>query len=98
MWLITTLIAAIIVTALLVIISKPERYKLHQLSLMIWGAGIMILVDHVLGYEGGEFLEMRTDGAITNGVVLGIVMLIPVFILWEIMLLTSKRKESVSKR
>ena len=52
----------------------------------------MIFIDHVLGYEGGEFLEMETSGLITNGVVLGIAMLIPVFTIWEAMVLISKRK------
>jgi len=52
----------------------------------------MIFVDHVIGYEGGEFLEMQTDGLITNGVVLGIVMLIPIFAIWELIVLISKRR------
>ena len=52
----------------------------------------MIFVDHILGYGGGEFLEMQTNGLITSGVVLGIVMLIPIFAIWEVMVLISKRK------
>ena len=88
MWLITTLSAATIVTAFALMM--PKKYKLDILSLMLWGAGIMILVDHILGYEGGEFLEMQTTGLITNGLVLGVSMLIPVFVIWEIMLLIDK--------
>jgi len=90
MWLITTLVAALLVTA--VGFFAPKKYKLGLLSMMLWGAAVMILVDHVLGYEGGEFLEIQTDGLITNGVVLGIVMLIPIFAIWETMVLISKRK------
>jgi hypothetical protein len=93
MWLITTLIAAIIVTALWYV--KPKIYKLEILGLMLWGTTIMILVDHILGYEGGAFLEVTTDGLITNGIVLGIVMLIPILILWEIIVITSKPKKTI---
>ncbi len=90
MWLITTLIAAIAVTMVWFVASK--KYKLNFLALMLWGLSVMIFVDHILGYEGGAFLEMETDGLITSGVVLGIAMLIPVFILWEAVLVTSKLK------
>lgn len=91
MWLITTLVAAIAVTALWLI--APKKYRLDLLSLMLWGLGIMVFVDHVMGYEGsGPFLEMATDGLIESGVVLGIAMLIPVFIVWEVYLILSKLK------
>ena len=91
MWLVTTVIAAIMVTAIWYI--KPKIYKLDFLSLMLWGTSIMILVDHVLGYDGGEFLEVQTDGLITNGILLGFVMIIPILIIWEIILIMSHQKE-----
>jgi len=90
MWLITTIIAAIAVTMIWYV--KPKIYKLDLLSLMLWGTSIMILVDHILGYEGGEFIELETDGLITNGAILGIVMLLPVLIIWGVILITSKSK------
>ncbi|MFA5313400.1 MAG: hypothetical protein WC375_08830 [Methanomassiliicoccales archaeon] len=90
MWLITTLIAAIVVTMAWLVASK--KYKLNFLALMLWGLSVMLLVDHVMGYESGSFLEMETDGLIQNGVVLGIAMLIPIFIAWEISLTLSKMK------
>ena len=90
MWLVTTLIAAIAVTAIWYV--KPKIYKLDILSLMLWGTAIMILVDHILGFDGGEFIQIETDGLITNGTLLGIVMLIPIFVLWEVILITSKPK------
>ncbi len=93
MWLITTLIAAIVVTAAWYI--APRKYKLNFLSLMLWGSSLMILVDHIIGYEGGAFLELETEGLITNGTLLGIVMLIPIFVLWEIILITSKPKGKI---
>ena len=90
MWLITTLVAALLVTAAWFV--APKKYRLELPSLMLWGAGIMILVDHVLGYEGGLFLEMQTTGLITNSVVLGITMMLPVFALWELVLLIDRMK------
>ena len=96
MWLITTLIAAIGVTILWYV--APKIYKLDLLSLMLWGASFMILVDHLLSYEGGSFVEMETGGFITNGIVLGIVMLIPVFIIWITVLIIKKPKQNVERR
>jgi hypothetical protein len=90
MWLVTTSIAA--TGATLGKFVLPRDYKLGFLALMLWGAAAMILVDHILGYEGGAFLEKTTGGMIENGVMLGIAMLAPVFITWGISLLISKLK------
>jgi hypothetical protein len=95
MWLITTLIAAIAVTMAWFVF--PKKYKLNFLALMLWGLSVMIMVDHVLGYEGGSFLDMETDGLIQNGTVLGIAMLIPVFIVWEAYLAVLKIKGELSE-
>jgi len=62
MWLVTTSIAA--VGATLTKFVLPKKYRLDLLALMLWGAAVMILIDHILGYEGGEFLEKITDGMI----------------------------------
>ena len=93
MWLVTTLIAAIAVTTIWYV--KPKIYKLDILSLMLWGTSIMILVDHILGYRGGAFIELETEGMITSGTLLGIVMLIPIFVFWEILLITTKAKGKI---
>ena len=85
MWLVTTSIAA--AGATLGKFVMPKDYKLGFLALMLWGAVVMILVDHILGYEGGAFLEKATDGMIKNSVALGIAMLVPVFVIWGISLL-----------
>jgi len=90
MWLITTLVAAIGATAIWFV--APKKYKLGFLSMMFWGASIMILIDHILGYEGGEFIEMTTEGMITNGTVLGVAMLIPILMIWEIYTIISLKK------
>ncbi len=90
MWLVTTSIAAAGATVAKFVLAKD--YKLGFLASMLWGAVVMILVDHILGYEGGAFLEKTTDGMIANSAVLGIVMLVPVFITWGISLLISNLK------
>jgi len=58
----------------------------------------MVLVDHVMGYEGGPFIQMETDGLIQNGTVLGIAMLIPIFLLWEIQVVIARLKGEVITR
>ena len=90
MWLVTTSIAAAGATVARFVL--PRNYKLGFLASMLWGAAAMILIDHILGYEGGAFLEKTTDGMIKNGAVLGIAMLVPVFIIWGISLLISNLK------
>lgn len=87
MWLVTTSLAA--TGATLGRLVLPKDYKLGFLALMLWGAAAMILIDHILGYEGGAFLEKTTDGMINNGAMLGIAMLVPVFIIWGASLLIS---------
>ncbi|MBM3248415.1 MAG: hypothetical protein FJZ10_03210 [Candidatus Omnitrophica bacterium] len=90
MWLVTTSVAAVGATVGNLVL--PKDYKLGFLALMLWGAAAMILIDHILGYEGGAFLEKTTDGMIGNSVVLGIVMLLPVFAIWGISLIISNLK------
>jgi hypothetical protein len=85
MWLVTTAVSAVSVTVLNSFFLK--KLKLGFLALLLWGATIMILIDHLLGYEGGEFLERTTDGLIKSGATLGGVMLIPVVVVWLISLL-----------
>jgi hypothetical protein len=80
MWLFTTLIAAVI--ASIFSFRFNGKYKLGFLSLMLWGATLMILTDHILGYEGGAFFESQTDGLVGNATILGILMLIPVIVIW----------------
>ena len=90
MWLVTTSIAATGVTVARFVL--PRNYKLGLLALMLWGAAAMILIDHILGYEGGAFLEKTTDGMIQNSAGLGVAMLVPVFIIWGISLLIANLK------
>jgi len=91
MWLITTLIAAIAATLAWYFIPN-RKLRLDALAIMLWGLGAMILVDHILGYEGGAFLEAETDGLVANGYLLGALMLIPVFAAWLIYMMLANRK------
>lgn len=79
MWLIVTAGAAICATAawyLLTVRSRShgDRLRLSFLCLMLWGATIMWLVDHLWTYlvEGGPFLELSPDAALLGLSVLGL--------------------------
>jgi len=87
--------SATIATALWYSKAEDDKYMLRLLSLILWGASIMVFVDHVMGYitEGGEFLEMTTEAT-----VLGIAMLITALIVWEIVLLLKDPKGVLYKR
>jgi len=84
MWLVILAFAATISTALWYSKAENDEYMFKFLSVMLWGATIMILVDHVMGFfmEGGEFFEITIDAA-----VLGVVLLIAALTVWEIVLL-----------
>ncbi|MBO3800641.1 MAG: hypothetical protein FGF52_06300 [Candidatus Brockarchaeota archaeon] len=99
MWLIISWWAAILTTAAYIYSKNPKTYRLDWLCLMLWGLTVMVLVDHVIGFitDGGEFIEVSTEGYIENGALLGITMLIPIFLIWEIGALVSKRKTQVSE-
>jgi len=89
MWLIITALAAIIATAIWYIKAPGDKYKLGLLSLMLWGATIMWLIDHIIANltEGGEFFEVNTDATM-----LGLTVLICALLVWEIVLLVSDPK------
>lgn len=88
MWFITTLFFALTATVLRYVLKN--KYKLGFLSLMLWGATIMMLVDRVLGYEGEPFLAFQTEKLITNALLPSVWMLIPVFIVWLVSLAITK--------
>ena len=91
MWLVTTMVGAIAAMALWMMY-PGRRHRFDLLALMLWGASIMILIDHVLGYSGGPFLEMETGGLISNGIVLGVAMMMPVLIIWSALLIIDRIK------
>ena len=94
MWLITTFIAAVITTLLHF---KFPKQRLQIPALMFWGSTAMILVDHILGYEGGDFIELTTDGLVSNSFLLGFYMIIPVLIAWFVVLLVNTLRKDMAK-
>jgi hypothetical protein len=95
MWLIILAFAAAIVTPIWYSTAEEDRYLLRLLCLILWGATIMVFVDHVMGYlmEGGEFLELTLDAT-----VLGFAMLTAALIIWEIILVLKDPKKVLYKR
>jgi len=89
MWLIMTGLAAVIVTAVWYVKAPGDKYKLGLLSLMLWGATLMWLVDHVMAYvtEGGEFFETSLDATL-----LGLSVIFLALLVWEIVLMVSDPK------
>jgi len=95
MWLLILSFSAAIATALWYSMAEDDRYMLRFLSLILWGAAIMVLVDHTVGYlmEGGEFLEMTGEAT-----VLGMVLLTVALVIWEIVLLLKDPRKVLWKR
>jgi hypothetical protein len=86
MWFIIALIASIGSTiAFLLLKEKRDKYKLSLLAMMLWGTTLMIFVDHTIAFfEGEAFLSLTTDGLIKSSILLGVVMLVPIFAVWII--------------
>ena len=96
MWLIVTLIATVVVSTIyLQLKDYRKKYKLGLLALMLCGTFLMVLVDHLIAFIGGEkFIEVTTDGLIKSGTILGIAMIIPIFIIWIIAIFASSGAKS----
>jgi len=95
LWLVILALAATITTAIWYSKAENDVHLFRLLTIIFWGATIMVFVDHVMGYlmEGGEFFEMTLDAT-----VLGIVLLITALIVWEIVLLLKDPKGILYKR
>jgi hypothetical protein len=95
MWLIILAFAAAIATPIWYSMAEDDKYLLRLLCLILWGATIMVFVDHVMGYlmEGGEFLELTLDATI-----LGFAMLTAALVIWEIILILKDPKKVLYKR
>ena len=90
MWLIILLLAAVITTAIWYVFDGG-KYKLGTLSLILWGAAIMVFVDHLISYlEGEGFIEMTA-----NATLLGIVLVIIALMIWEAILLFNDPKRKI---
>jgi hypothetical protein len=95
MWLIILAFAATIVTPIWYSMAENDKYLLKYLCLILWGATIMVFVDHTVSFltEGGEFIELTLDATI-----LGIAMLIVALIIWEIILLIKDPKKVLYRK
>ena len=94
-WLLTTSLAAVVSTLIWYIKSPGDKYKLGFLSLILWGATVMILIDHLIGYivERGEFLEMTKEAG-----VIGLSLIVTALVIWVIAILLSDPKKIWRKR
>ncbi|MEM3956424.1 MAG: hypothetical protein QW424_06745 [Candidatus Bathyarchaeia archaeon] len=95
MWLIILALAAAIITPIWYSRAEDDKYMLRVLCLILWGATIMVLVDHIMGFfmEGGDFLELTPEA-----VALGFAMLATALIIWEITLLIKDPRGVIRKR
>ncbi|MEM1584159.1 MAG: hypothetical protein QXF28_03980 [Nitrososphaerota archaeon] len=95
MWLIILLFSATISTALWYVKAEDDRYMLKFLSLIFWGASLMIFIDNLIGYftEGAELLEITLESTI-----LGFVLVVTALIIWEIALLIKDPKQVIHKK
>lgn len=86
MWFFVSLAAAIAASAAFLLLKKDRgRFKLGFLSLMLWGVTLMVFVDHFIAFSEGEpFVAAETDGLVGSSVFLGILMLVPVFLVWAV--------------
>jgi|GEM_PF-217213 hypothetical protein len=96
LWLVVSWLAAIAVTIAYIALKNSKAYHLDWLCLMLWGLAIMTLVDRSIGFvvEGGEFIEVTTEGYVQNGTLLGVMMLMPIFFAWGAMVVIFKAKRS----
>jgi hypothetical protein len=98
MWLIIALIATVAaLTGYLLLKNYRKKYKLGFLTLMLLGTFLMVLVDHLIAFiNGGSFIEITTEGLIKSGTLLGIVMLVPIFLIWIIAIAMSKGTKAMA--
>ncbi|MEM2994704.1 MAG: hypothetical protein QXI91_01630 [Candidatus Bathyarchaeia archaeon] len=95
MWLLILAFSSAIATAIWYSKAENDKCMFRLLCLILWGATIMVFVDHTMGYlmEGGEFLELTTDAT-----VLGVALLTTALAVWEIALLIKDPKGMLYKK
>ncbi|MEM4348214.1 MAG: hypothetical protein QXN37_01450 [Candidatus Anstonellaceae archaeon] len=92
MWLVTSLAAA--VAASVFYFAFPnlrKQYKLGFLVLMLWGLAILVSVDKAVAFliEGEPLVSQETDGAISDSLLVGILMLLPIILVWAFFVFNS---------
>lgn len=95
MWLVILAFSAIISTALWYSTAEDDKYMLRVLSLIFWGAAIMVFIDKVLGYlmRGEELIEMTLEAA-----ALGFIAITVALLIWLIILLLKDLKGVLHKK
>jgi len=99
MWLIILAIAAVTSTALWYF-KDNGKYGLEILSLIFWGATVMVFVDHAMGIVEDalaghevEFREVSPSAVLLGGFLVGMGVA-----LWEVYLLLKKPRRNVSRK
>ena len=94
MWLLILAYSAVIATVLWYVKAENDRYMLKLLSLILWGATVMVFVDHLVGYltEGGKFVEVSLEATLV-----GLFMLLTALVIWEVILLIKDPKGVIRK-
>ena len=97
MWLIILAIAAVISTALWYF-KDDGRYRLEILSLIFWGATVMVFVDHAMAIVEDAFAgrEVEFIEISPSAFLLGVFLVCMGIALWEVYLLLKKPRGSVS--
>ncbi len=92
MWLIILAIAAVISTAAWYF--EEKDYELDFLSIILWGATIMVFIDHLMNYlvYGKPFLDTSLNAAL-----LGITLVIIALVAWEAKLIWNDPKGKIAK-
>ncbi|MCX8158203.1 MAG: hypothetical protein N3D73_00900 [Candidatus Diapherotrites archaeon] len=99
MWFVVFIFASLIALSMHILIRDKEKYKTLNLSLMLLGATIMIFVDKLIGFLNNEgFIETTTDGLITNSLLLGFLMLIPIIAVWLMIIVINQKSQTNNKK
>ncbi|MEM3399794.1 MAG: hypothetical protein QXP42_03095 [Candidatus Micrarchaeia archaeon] len=85
MWLVVSLVSALLASSAYLLLKNLRKYRIGMLALMLWGVSIMVAVDHLVAFLNGEpFIQLTTEGLVESSILLGILMLTPVFLVWAI--------------
>ena len=99
MWLIILAVAAVTSTALWYF-KDNGRYGLEILSLIFWGATVMVFVDHAMGIVEDAFAghEVEFIEVSPSAFLLGVFLVCMGVALWEVYLLLKKPRRVVRER
>ncbi|MEM4555119.1 MAG: hypothetical protein QXT25_04700 [Candidatus Anstonellaceae archaeon] len=98
MWLATSLAAA--VAASLIYAAFPnlrKKFRLGFLALMLFGLAILVSIDKAAAFllEGEPLILQQIDGAISDSLLVGVLMLLPIFLVWAFSAFTSFGRRTI---